>query len=98
MKPGLTLASGAVRCDATGCPESHPRHHADEGKSGFVDGRWPGWLYLDINRTDVVDRLLGFCSVWCLRWWLEHATAMQRAAAPTDNAEIDADAARMATR
>lgn len=59
-----------IHCDALGCRETHPVRHEDLGKPGFGIGRWLGWLYLDLNRPDLRDRPLRFCSTWCLRSWL----------------------------
>jgi hypothetical protein len=59
-----------LHCDAFGCTETHPVEHDAMTEPGFRFGKWLGWLYLDINRPDLVDRQLRFCSVFCLRHWL----------------------------
>lgn len=60
-----------LKCDSMGCNEVHPLIHEDLGEDGFATGRWPGWLYLDINRADLFARELRFCDARCLEWWLD---------------------------
>lgn len=75
--------TNTVRCDAFGCRERHPLNHKEIGKPGFALGKWLGWVYLDINRPDLIDRPLRFCSVLCLEHWLrmnaEHERRIGRA-------------------
>lgn len=59
------------RCDGILCNESHPLQHEDLGEPGFAPGRWPGWIYVDLNRPDF-PRDLRFCGVLCLEAWMEH--------------------------
>lgn len=63
--------SGIIRCDTFGCNETHPIDHEALGEPSFGTGRWLGWVYLDLNRPDLFERQLRFCSVNCCRWWLE---------------------------
>lgn len=62
---------GVIQCDALGCNESHPIDHDHIGEVGFDFGRWLGWIYVDLNRRDLFERPLRFCSIWCAVWWLE---------------------------
>lgn len=71
---GSGIRGGRVRCDAAGvggCEETHPLEHELLGDPSFGTGRWLGWVYLDINRPDLLDRELRFCSVGCCTWWLD---------------------------
>jgi hypothetical protein len=45
-----------IHCDAFGCTETHPIEHEAMTEPGFRFGKWLGWLYLDINRPDLMDR------------------------------------------
>ena len=63
--------SGLLHCDAFACKETHPLQHEHLGAESFGTGRWLGWLYLDLNRPDLWDREMRFCSVACLQHWLE---------------------------
>lgn len=63
--------NGLIRCDALGCEESHPLDHPNIGDVGFDFGRWLGWIYVDLNRPDLFERQLRFCSIACAVWWLE---------------------------
>jgi hypothetical protein len=67
-----------IACDALGCGESYPIDHDMLGDPGFAPGRWPGWLYLDINREDLFTREMRFCSVMCLEYWIAHETVSHR--------------------
>lgn len=62
---------GIIRCDALGCPEEHPLEHDELGEVGFDFGRWLGWIYIDLNRPDLFERQLRFCSISCACWWLQ---------------------------
>lgn len=62
---------GHVRCDMFGCYEWHPLDHESLGDESFGTGRWLGWLYLDLNRPDLYNRPMRFCSVQCCALWLE---------------------------
>jgi hypothetical protein len=79
---------GVVRCDAWSCRESHPLEHDDLGEPSFGTGRWLGWLYVDLNRTDLLDRPLRFCSVSCCVWWMERESVTYggRTTTPLDEA------------
>lgn len=86
---GSGIKDGRVFCDALGCPESHPLEHEGLGEESFGTGRWLGWLYIDLNRPDLVERSLRFCSVHCTLWWLERecvTTSGQRTQSPLDEA------------
>jgi hypothetical protein len=71
-----------ILCDALGCDETYPVHHDSETEDGFLFGRWPGWVYLDINRNDLIERPLRFCGVRCLLWWCERETVVNRPERP----------------
>lgn len=60
-----------IRCDMPGCDERYPVRHQAEGELGFTEGRWLGWFYLDLNRTDLATRPLRLCSAWCVRAYLD---------------------------
>lgn len=60
-----------IRCDALGCRETHPILHENVGEPGYELGRWLGWVYLNLNNENLVDRELRFCSAHCCLWWLE---------------------------
>lgn len=77
-----------ITCDAMGCDESHPIDHPDLGEECFGTGRWLGWVYLDLNRPDLLPRPLRFCSVACCVWWLEREsiTNGRRPLSPLDEA------------
>lgn len=70
----MSRAEDRIRCDGFGCTESHPIDHPTVGKDGFGLGRWVGWVYLDLNRTDLFDRPLRFCTIACMTDWCEFAT------------------------
>lgn len=70
----MTRAEDRIRCDGLGCRETHPIDHECLGEPSFELGKWLGWVYLDLNRPDLVPRTLRFCSVDCMIDWAEHAT------------------------
>lgn len=67
-----------IHCDAFGCEETYPVHHPQEIEEGFRFGKWLGWVYLDINRPDIIDRPFRFHDALCLRWWIERETMTNR--------------------
>jgi hypothetical protein len=69
---------GVIRCDAFGCDESHPLEHDAVGELGFDFGKWIGWIYIDLNRPDLFERPLRFCSCSCAQWWLEREVVTRR--------------------
>lgn len=77
-------SAAMVRCDGLGCDETHPEHHDAEGEPGFIGGRWQGWLYLDINRADLIGRPLRFCRVSCLDWWIHQSTMLDKPMGPLE--------------
>ena len=96
----LVVLEGRVHCDGLGCDETYPVDHEYVGRTGFTDGKWLGWLYLDINRPDLIDRPLAFCRVDCLDWWI-NAQTMLKTPMPDDDAdedEVGGMAARRAKR
>ncbi len=68
---------GVIRCDALWCDESHPLDHDWLGRPSFETGRWLGWVYLDVNRPDLIDRPLRFCCGECLVWWIDNQTMLR---------------------
>ena len=75
--------SRVLHCDGFGCGETHPLQHDHLGEMSFGTGRWLGWLYLDLNRLDLWDREMRFCSVACLQHWLEREIVTKGKEAPT---------------
>jgi hypothetical protein len=78
--------NGEIRCDAMWCEESHPIDHECIGEPSFATGRWLGWVYLDLNRPDLFERELRFCSVRCAQWWLDREVVLR---VPRDLSPID---------
>lgn len=81
MKKRHRSVTNTIRCDAFGCDETHPIDHDCVGQPGFALGKWCGWFYLDINRPDIINRTLRFCSFGCLKHWL-HNNAVDPHAKP----------------
>lgn len=88
VRDHLANEKGNIWCDAFGCQETHPLDHEMLGEPSFLTGRWLGWVYLDLNRPDLFDRILRFCSVSCCQWWLEREviTRGKRPISPLDEA------------
>lgn len=78
-----------LRCDAFGCIERHPLDHDDIGDVCFGNGRWLGWVYLDLNRPDLWERPVRFCSVGCLQWWLDRESITRRVPEPRTLTPLD---------
>lgn len=79
------MKAAKIKCDAFGCDETYPMIHDSVGKPGFEDGKWPRWLYLDLNRPEFFSRPLTFCTLGCLLHWLRMNAASEN---PVD-ARID---------
>lgn len=69
---------GIVRCDAFGCEETHPLDHESLGEECFGTGRWLGWVYLDLNRPDLFERVFRFCCVRHALYWMERECVSMR--------------------
>ena len=77
-----------IKCDAFGCNESHPLEHDAIGEPYFGIGKWLGWMYLDINRPDMFDRPLRFCSVACLLFWIGQNSKTESRIGPIEYPEL----------
>jgi hypothetical protein len=66
----MTIRGSNIHCDAFGCGETFPLVHEYLGTPCFTPGRFLGWIFLDINRPDLIDRELAFCGIRCCEWWL----------------------------
>jgi hypothetical protein len=66
----MTINIPDITCDAFGCIEAHPYKHECLGEPRFELGKWPGWVYLDLNRPDIMDRTLRFCGLRCMLHWM----------------------------
>lgn len=88
LRDRVAEKDGRILCDALGCEEAHPLDHEMLGEPSFTTGRWLGWVYLDLNRPDLFERVLRFCSVSCCQWWLEREviTRGRRPVTPLDEA------------
>ena len=79
-----------VRCDGLGCAETYPRFHTETGP-GFDDGKWLGWVYLDLNRRDLTTRPLRFCGMRCLTWWLYETDSAWKPVRTSESLETTRD-------